>query len=233
VAGGVLHAVAIEGGTLDCGGQATSGVNFDTGTGLVLNGVKVINCQADAIHLSHGRPNVIHATTVVGSNRRCLWAQSLSRLLVIDSAFSGCTMDGIDMDSHDTLTYSLGNHTFDNKRYGVFFEEGGKHNVAVANLTERNGKGVNVYANASPGTDYNLVVANQVTANNGQGLRAGALPMMDTSSNYFFNNVVSKNGSGIYQDGAVKLNYFSQNVLVDNQMQIVDLAANLVFFNPP
>jgi hypothetical protein len=228
-----LHSVAIEGGTLDCGGQAANATNFDTGTGVVLDGLKIVNCQSDVIHFSHGRPNIIHATTVTGSNKRCLWAQSLSRLIVVGSGFSGCTMDGIDMDSHDQITYSLGNHTFNNKRYGLFFEEGGKHNVGVANLTEGNGKGVNVYSNASPGTDFNLVVANQVTGNSGQGLRAGALPMMDTSSNYFFNNVVSKNGSGIYQDGAVKLNYFSQNVLVGNTTQITDMAGNLVFFNPP
>jgi hypothetical protein len=105
--------------------------------------------------------------------------------------------------------------------------------VAVNNLTEGNGKGVNVYANASPGTDYNLVVANRVMSNNGHGLRAGALPGMDTSSNYFFNNIVGKNGSGIYQDGAVKLNYFSQNVLMENKTAVDDLAGNLVIFNPP
>jgi hypothetical protein len=233
LSGAGLRGVAISGGTIDCGGQAVSGLSFDNGVGVMLDGVKVVNCRADAVHFSHGRPNIIHRTTVVGSNRRCLWAQSLSRLLVIDSAFSGCTMDGIDMDSHDSLTYSLGNHAFDNKRYGVFFEEGGKHNVAVANLTERNGKGVNVYSNASPGTNFNLVVANRATGNSTQGLRAGALPMMDTSSNYFFNNVVSKNGSGLYQDGVARLNYFSQNVLVDNAMQIVDSTGALVLFNPP
>jgi hypothetical protein len=77
------------------------------------------------------------------------------------------------------------------------------------------------------------VVANRVTGNSNQGLRAGALPGMDTSSNFFFNNVVSKNASGIYQDGAVKLNYFSQNVLADNTAAVVDSAGNLVFFNPP
>ena len=103
----------------------------------------------------------------------------------------------------------------------------------MANLTEANGKGVNVYSNASPGTDFNVVVANRVLANKTQGLRAGALPGMDTSSNFFFNNVVSKNGFGIYQDGAVKLNYFSQNVLSENAAEIADSAGNLVFFNPP
>jgi hypothetical protein len=229
----IVSGVAISGGTIDCGGQNTSGIFFETGMATLVDGVKVVNCKADAVHYSHGRPNVMVRSQVQGSNRRCLWAQSLSRLLVIDSEFSGCTMDGIDMDSHDSLTYSLNNHTHDNSRYGVFFEEGGKRNVAVANLTEANGKGVNVYSNASPGTDYNLVVANRVLANKGQGLRAGALPNMDTSSNYFFNNVVSKNGSGIYQDGAVKLNYFSQNVLAENTTAIADMAGNLVFFNPP
>jgi hypothetical protein len=233
LSGAGLRGVAISGGTIDCGGQAVSGISFDNGVGVILDGVKVVNCGADAVHISHGRPNIIHQSTVIGSNRRCLWAQSLSRLLVIDSAFSGCTMDGIDMDSHDSFTYSLGNHAFDNKRYGVFFEEGGKHNVAVANLTERNGKGVNVYSNASPGTNFNLVVANRVVGNSAQGLRAGALPMMDTSSNYFFNNVVTRNGSGLYQDGVAKLNYFSQNVLMDNTMQIVDMTGALVLFNPP
>ena len=233
IQGDNLTAVEISGGTLDCGGQRVSGTMFNNGTGVVLDGVKVVNCKADAVHFSHGRPNVVFRSDVQGSDRRCLWAQTLSRLLVVDSAFSGCTMDGIDMDSHDSFTYSLGNHTFNNKRYGIFFEEGGKRNVAVNNLTEGNGKGVNVYSNASPGTDFNLVVANRVVANGNQGLRAGALPGMDTSSNYFFNNLVSKNGSGIYQDGAVKLNYFSQNVLVDNKADIVDSAANLVFFNPP
>jgi hypothetical protein len=229
----IVSAVAISGGTIDCGGQNTSGISFETGTATLVDGVKVVNCKADAVHYAHGRPNVLVRSQVQGSNRRCLWAQSLSRLLVIDSEFSGCTMDGIDMDSHDSLTYSLGNHPHDNSRYGVFFEEGGKRNVAVANLTEGNGKGVNVYSNASPGTDFNLVVANRVLANKGQGLRAGALPNMDTSSNYFFNNVVSKNASGIYQDGAVKLNYFSQNVLAENATAIADMAGNLVFFNPP
>jgi hypothetical protein len=233
LSGANLTNVAVSGGTIDCGGQRTSGVSFENATGVLLDGVKVVNCLADAVHFSHGRSNVVRASQVQGSDRRCLWAQSLSRLLVIDSELSGCTMDGIDMDSHDSLTYSLGNHTHDNQRYGVFFEEGGKHNVAVANLTEANGKGVNVYSNASPGTDFNLVVANRVLANKGQGLRAGALPNMDTSSNYFFNNVVSKNASGIYQDGMVKLNYFSQNVLADNAAAIVDMAGNLVFFNPP
>jgi hypothetical protein len=228
-----VTAVAISGGTIDCGGQKVTGTMFSNGTGVVLDRVKVVNCRADAVHFSHGRPNVVFRSSVQGSDRRCLWAQTLSRLLVIDSEFTGCTMDGIDMDSHDSLTYSLGNHTFNNKRYGIFFEEGGKRNVAVNNLTEGNGKGVNVYSNASPGTDFNLVVANRVVANGNQGLRAGALPGMDTSSNYFFNNLVSKNGSGIYQDGAVKLNYFSQNVLTDNTSQIVDSAGNLVFFNPP
>jgi len=233
VRGATVTDVAVSGGTIDCGGQRTSGISFETGTATIVDGVKVVNCLADAVHYSHGRPNVMVRSQVQGSDRRCLWAQSLSRLLVIDSEFSGCTMDGIDMDSHDSLTYSLGNHTHDNKRYGVFFEEGGKRNVAVANLTEANGKGVNVYSNASPGTDFNVVVANRVLANKAQGLRAGALPNMDTSSNFFFNNVVSKNGSGIYQDGAVKLNYFSQNVLAENATEIADSAGNLVFFNPP
>jgi hypothetical protein len=205
---------------------------------VLVDGVRFTDCTADVVHTTRGAgaATIFHKAAFARSPRRCVWVQQAkgSRLAFIENESSGCTMDGIDMDSHSNFTVSIGNRSHDNKRYGLFFEEGGTHNVGLANDLTGNGMGVNVYSFAGAGTRWNTVVANDVHENARQGLRAGAQPLKDTSSNYFFGNEVTGNQFGLYQDGDVKENYFSLNrVTASKDAAIQDLAGNIVLFNPP
>ncbi len=57
--------------------------------------------------------------------------------------------------------------------------------------------------------------------------------MKEASSNYFFNNLSKANQDGIGESGPAKMNYFSQNRLLQNRTVPINDNGTAIFFNPP
>jgi parallel beta-helix repeat protein len=117
-------------------------------------------------------------------------------------------------------------------RYGVFFEEGGKYNKAIGNHISKAGRGINVYAFNTGGTDFNSAICNTLDGNV-NGLRCGSQLSHDASHNFFFNNsVLNCSDAAINSEDFGTENYFSQQFLSGNANDY-GILNSAVFFNPP
>jgi hypothetical protein len=235
--------VSISGGTIDGHNKVMEGINIDLGTLAVLDHVTVKNLGVEAsrtvsnsIHLAHGSGySILRGCRVDVSGGRAIWTQhSTTRYIVVDNYSSNANQDGIDFDSHTANSLAKGNTVDGNTRYGIFIEEGAQLNRAYANTITHNGRGFNLYANASGPTRRNVGFAN-VLDGNSNGIRVGAINGNTTDENFLFDNVVKNTtGDAILVQSLGTNNYFSNNILTGNTRDLtLDPTGGPNFFNSP
>jgi hypothetical protein len=214
---------SISGGTLDCGRQAFFPVNA-AGAGLaVIDGVQLTQGARDGVFTrGHGSkaPVFVYHCGIYGNFARGVWSHGATRVHSIDNAVVGNGMDGIDLDAYSKDGTALYNVSSGNRRHGVFLEEAITHHVVFGNNLMGNGfSGVHVWNQEVKGnTGFNVVAANQCTANVRGITVGGREDDITADGNFFFNNVCLQNRSDGFRSGTGrgKNSYFSQCVVGGN-----------------
>ncbi len=245
--------ISISGGIIDGGNLTGNNALYITGAtdvqvdGMTLQNFGPDNPRAggsDVMHFSGGgAPCIITRCFVNGGAARGIWTQNSGvRALVSDNVVTAVNQDGVDCDSGTSGALVKFNTLTNLVRYGVFFEQRDKYDVAVGNICNFCGRDINVYNNDEPGspTEYNCDICNSCLGG-ANGIRSGSTGITGgsdstntlTSHNFFFNNVVqSSTGDGIEGDQAGTENYYSQNYLAANSTAITTSGSES-FFNPP
>jgi parallel beta-helix repeat protein len=249
--------ISISGGTIDGGNLTKHNAISMNGSGMVqVDGMTLQNFgpdnprvgNSDVIHFngeSNGGkpPYIVTRCLVNGGAARGIWSQNDGiRGLYSDNTVSNVNMDGVDCDSGTSGALVKFNNLSGNVRYGVFFEQRDKYDVAIGNICNNDGRDLNDYNNNEPGSpvEYNSDICNSCLGG-GNGMRSGSTGVNGgsdstntlTSHNFFFNNVVQgSTGDGIEGDPAGTQNYYSQNYLAANSTEI-KTSGSEAFFNSP
>ena len=249
--------ISISGGTIDGGNDTGQNAISMNGSGMVqVDGMTLRNFGpdnprvggSDVIHFdgeSNGGkpPYIVTRCLINGGAARGIWSQNSGiRGLYSDNTVTNVNMDGVDCDSGTSGALVKFNNLSGNVRYGVFFEQRDKFDVAIGNICNNDGRDLNDYNNDEPGSpvEYNSDICNSCLGG-GNGMRSGSTGVNGgsdstntlTSHNFFFNNVVrNSTGDGIEGDQAGTQNYYSQNYLAGNSTEVTTSGSE-AFFNPP
>ena len=249
--------ICISGGTIDGGNFTGNNAISMNGSGMVqVDGMTLRNFgpdnprvgSSDVIHFdgeSNGGkpPYIVTRCLINGGAARGIWSQNDGiRGLYSDNTVSNVNMDGVDCDSGTSGALVKFNNLSGNVRYGVFFEQRDKYDVAIGNTCNDDGRDLNDYNNDEPGSpvEYNSDICNSCLGG-GNGMRSGSTGVNGgsdstntlTSHNFFFDNVVqSSTGDGIEGDQAGTQNYYSQNYLAANSTEVTTSGSE-AFFNSP
>jgi hypothetical protein len=238
--------VSISGGTVDGGNQTNNnGINVTGASMLQIDSMTLRNFGADGtreggsdvIHFSGGSaPYIVTRCTINGGAARAIWSQLDGvRAVYSDNEMTAVNEDGVDCDSGTSGAVVKFNYCHDLVRYGVFFEQRDEYDTAIGNICNNDGRDLNCYNNAEPGspTQYNTMAFNACNLG-GNCIRSGSTGTNTTTShNFFFNNTgIGSSGDGIEGDATGTQNYYSQNYLANNSTEITTSGSE-AFFNPP
>src|SRR5262249_11644956 len=216
---------SISGGVIDGGGL--TGRNAISVSGASMAQIDNMTLQnfgpssprvsgSDNIHLSGGStPYVVTRNTINGGAARGIWLQlSGQKSLISDNEVTNVNQDGVDCDSSTFGSVVKINYCHDLVRYGVFFEQSAKNNLALGNICNNDGRDINVFNNSAttrPPTQFNSIISNSLLGNN--GIRSGSTGSTTTltSHNFFFDNTVIN--ASILSEQVGSENYYSQNYL--------------------
>jgi len=217
--------ISISGGIIDGGGlTGHNGISISGAAMVQVDSTTLQNFGAssprvggsDVIHLSGGStPYIVTRCTINGGAARGIWLQlSGQKSLISDNEVTNVNQDGVDCDSSTFGSVVKFNYCHDLVRYGVFFEQSAKNNLALGNICNNDGRDINVYnndVNARPATQFNSIISNSLMGNN--GIRNGSTgnTATVTSHNFFFNNTVINASIQSQLNGTE--NYYSQNYL--------------------
>jgi parallel beta-helix repeat protein len=240
IAIGASQRISISGGTIDGGGlNGHFGVNVQGGSMIQVDKMTIQNLGdnsshhsgSDAIHFFGSvTPNMVTRCTVEKSGARGIWSQTKGKALYAENVISD-TRAGIDCDSSTAGAVMMFN-TATSNTYGLWYEQGAQHNVAIGNVSANNVRNELDVGNLdhTTATEYNSYVCNKASAGIGiitAGVSSDGGTGTATSHNFLFNNVLVNASINANEVGAE--NYYSQNT--QNGGTLATSGAG-TFFNP-
>src|SRR5579859_5799497 len=232
--------ISISGGTIDGGGgTGKNGISISSASMVQIDNVTLQNFGpssprvggSDVIHLSGGStPYIVTRCTINGGAARGIWLQlSGQKSLIADNEVTNVNQDGVDCDSSTFGSVVKFNYCHDLVRYGVFFEQSAKNNLALGNICNNDGRDINVYNIPTPPrgpTAFNNVISNSLMGNNGIRNGSTANTGVETSHNFIFDNTIINASIQSQQNGTE--NYYSQNYLLGGTLSTAGAES---FFN--
>ncbi len=214
---------SFSGGTID--GNGTNGdaslVYITGAANVILDSVRVINSKHQGItkRNSHSPTYIRGCTVEFGS--RGIWQLAADRLFAFENRATKGLMDGIDLDAYTTNSVVMNNYSCNNRRHGVFIEEGANGHIVLNNTLDSNSTGV-AFFNLEVNNKHSSrnLVANNLCRWNNRGIQVNAASEeKSTSDNTMFNNVCTNNldaGIGGYYGGPKTTNNYNAMNLVSN-----------------
>lgn len=218
---------SISGGTLDGNGtNGTVSMIFITGNAkAIVDSVKIIN----GLHQGITKRNSHAATYIRGClvekcGGRGYWQLAADRLFAFENRAWRCDVDGVDIDAYSTNSIIQKNYSCDNRRHGVFVEEGANGNIVLDNILDSNTTGVSFYnleVNNNH-TSRNLIASNLCRYNIRGISVSAAADNKSTQDNTIFNNTCTNSQDvgigGYFSPTKTKNNYNAMNTIKNNRI---------------
>jgi len=222
---------SISGGHID--GDSTNGMiclmYITGGASVIVDSVKLTNAVREGITKRNSRVSTfIRGCTVDNCHGRGYWQLAADRMYAFNNIATRCNTDGIDLDAYTNNSVVMNNYSCNNRRHGVFIEEGASGHIVLGNTLDSNQTGVaffNMEVKENH-TAQNLVANNYCRWNN-RGLQINAKEASkSTKDNVFFNNICTNNLevgiAGLYNNGNSTNNYIALNTASSNPSTISD-----------
>ena len=225
--------VSFSGGTLDCRRLCAWGIYAPADNVGLIDAVSVKEAVDNNIRVLHhsgdGTSIFIRGCTFNGGSyftNRGVWIHVCNYIHCISNHSEGHVADSFDFDAGGHWSTALFNTCHNEKRTGVFIEQGASNNFILCNtMTGPIGNGIALYDTESTRQVWhNILVGNTVTGPNGMNIR-------HAQYTYAFNNIMNTGQFGVYLN--VTNNYSSQNVSVQNNYNIMSDITNNPFFTAP
>ena len=218
---------SISGGTLDGNGtNGTVAMMYITGNAkVIVDSVRIINGLLQGItkRNSHAA-TYIRACIAEKCGGRGYWQLAADRLFAFENKAWRCDVDGIDIDAYSTNSILQKNYSCDNRRHGVFVEEGANGHIVLDNILDSNTTGVSFYnleVNNNH-TSRNLIASNLCRYNIRGISVSAAADTKSTQDNTIFNNTCSNSQDvgigGYYSPTKTFNNYHAMNTIKDNRI---------------
>ena len=218
---------SISGGVID--GNGTNGtvtMMYITGTAnVIVDSVTVINGLHQGItkRNSHAA-TYIRGCTVEKCGGRGYWQLAADRLFAFENRAMRCNSDGIDLDAYTTNSVVQKNYSCDNRRHGVFVEEGANGHIVMDNILDSNSSGVSFF-NLEVNNNHssrNLIAYNLCRYNNRGITLSASSDTKSTRDNTIFNNTCTNSQDvgigGYYSSLKTTNNYNAMNTIKDNRV---------------
>lgn len=220
--------LSFSGGTLDCRDLPAYGIYAPYDAVAVIDGVTVRDAVDNNIGvLYHGHelaPVFIRGCTLDGgswSSNRGVWIHVCSFIHCISNTSEGHVADSFDIDAVGHWNKILFNRCHNEKRTGVFIEEGASNNFVLGNeMSGDYGNGISLYNSHGGPCPDNIIVGNTVTGPFGINVRYAE----DT---FAFNNIINSGRFGVYI--SVSNNYSAQTQIVPDNYLFHDPQDNPFF----
>ena len=224
--------MSFSGGTLDCRRLCAWGIYAPADNVGLIDGVTVKEAVDNNIgvlyHTGDSTPMFIRGCQLNGGGyftNRGVWVHVCSYVHCISNHSEGHVADSFDFDAVGNWSTALFNTCYNEKRTGVFIEEGASNNFIVGNtMTGPVGNGISLYDTVSTRQCYhNIIVGNTVTGPNGMNIR-------HAQYTFAFNNIMNTGQFGVYLN--VTNNYSAQNISVLGNYNLSDITNNPFFTAP-
>ena len=232
--------VSVTGGTYTCDGNVAYAIDCDRCSDALFQNLTASGCAQGNLHLLGGTAVEIRFVDSYGSNRG-VWSQTpSSKNLITDSFFHDNSADGVDLDSFSAHVMIKNNRFENNRRCGVFVEEGASSNYILDNIFFNNSFGVGFYTNLGgrdPGkypTRDNWVVGNTFLKNGG-AISLGGMRGNGATATLIAQNKIQGNGNGFGANGALVGNHVLTSDTTDARSARYDGygTGNVTFFAEP
>lgn len=216
---------SFSGGTID--GETNNGtsslVYIMGSANVVINGVSIHNSAGQGIYKQNSTvPTFINGCTISNCASRDIWSLASSRLFAFENTISGSIKyDGIDLDAFSTNAVIIKNIISNNKRNGIFIEEGANNHIVQANTLDSNATaGLEFYnLNVNNATSSDNLIAENYCKGNYRGILVNASASTKaTINNVLFNNTCINStdvGVGGYYNSTNT--YYNYNALMNIQ----------------
>jgi len=201
--------VSITGGDYKCTGDTSFGVSCEHCSNLLVQNLTTSGCGQGNIHYFAAGPAIEIRNVESSHSNRGVWSQTPSRkVLITDSYFHDNSADGVDLDSNSQHVMVRNCRMENNRRAGVFIEEGASNNMVLGNHFFNNSFGVAFYTNMGgkdPGqypTKDNWIVGNTFIQNGG-AISLGGMRGNGATDNFIAENKIDGNGEGWSVNGAL------------------------------
>lgn len=222
--------VSFSGGYID--GHSVNGKKalvYITGQAVViLDSLQVLNSRAEGITKRNSTVSTyISACYVDNSIRRGIWQLASSRLYAFENKVLNSGMDGFDLDAYSSSAVLLNNISNQNKRHGIFVEEGANNHLIINNYLSKNAggsssSGISFFNKEvdNKHTSKNLAAFNLCTLNSRGIMMNAAEADKSTENNVLFNNICLNNLDigigGFYNNRNTRNNYSAYNTVLNN-----------------
>jgi len=233
--------VSVTGGSFTCDdGDTAYAIDCDKCSNVFIQNLTTSGCGQGNLHLMGGTAVEIRYVESSGSNRG-VWSQTPSgKALITDSYFHDNSADGVDLDSFSAHVMLKNNRFENNKRTGVFVEEGAGMNYILDNYFFNNTFGVAFYTNLggkSPGkfpTKDNWVIGNTFLKNGG-AISLGGMRGNGATDTFIAQNTIQDNGNSFGANGALVGNHVLMSATHDVRSDRYEQyrTGNVTFFTEP
>jgi hypothetical protein len=183
---------------------------------VIIDHVTLLNSAAEGItKRNSNEATYINACMIDSCRRRGIWQLASDRLIAFNNTTNRTLMDGIDLDAYTSNSVVMKNVSMNNKRHGVFIEEGAHHHLVIGNKLTFNNTGIHFFNKEVDlkHTSNNLAAFNICNDNN-RGISLNAADERKaTIGNTLFNNICENNKDvglgGLYNNLNTTRNYIA------------------------
>ena len=210
--------VSISGGNYTCDDsgnydKTAFAISCEHCSNLLVQNLTASGCGQGNIHYFAAKAAVEIRNVESFNSNRGVWSQTPSeKVLITDSFFHDNTADGIDLDSMSQNVMVRNNRMENNRRCGIFVEEGASNNILIDNHFFNNTYGIGFYTNMGgkdPGqypTKDNWVVGNTFVQNGG-AISLGGMKENGATDTFIAENKIHGNGMSWGCNGALVGNH--------------------------